>query len=348
MAEVGHAIRDVFAHVVARAVWNYLTCGFLAATGTLDLRPDTDSVRERLREGSTKWSTLSPNRTQQYTEQEFCLVSNSKIFGDAFLRAYYITKRFDVKAFVKGLVQQWGPSSVYECFVLSKIHDNMFWHVDGGSKVASDIVIYNVLGPRDSISCFMLLLIDTKRVLQAQVADPFFPTHEDIDAGLIQLDKCKIPLETPDLTGCEATFCDLTRKPELNGIRVEVIEVHDDGRYLVQLISGGEQKLVHPRNLQFDPGYCELPDEIAFVVPRLSVAVQKAVAAGVVRCWFIWAREGDVVVFDGSKPHAVFNVPSATGLPQLALAVNYRGVMPLVEEQHIKGKKGVRLKLSEV
>ena len=345
MTEVGHAIRDLFARVVADAVWNYLTHGFLIATGTLALRPDTDSVRELLRGGSMNWSTLILNRTQRYTEQEFCLVSNSNIFGEAFLCAYHIKERFSADAFVKGVVQPWTPSSVYECFVLSKIRDNMFWHVDGGSKVASDIVVYNVLGPSDSVSCFMLLVIDTMRLLQAEVAESSFPTYEEIDTGLIELDNRKIPLETPDLTGCEATFCGLKRKPELNGSKVDVIEVQDDGRYLIQ--HRGEQKLVHPRNLQFDPGYCDLPDEIAFVVPCLPVAVQRAVAAGVVRCRFIWAREGDVVVFDGSKPHAVFNVPSATGLPQLALAVNYRGVMPRVEQQ-MKRKKGVRLKLSGV
>jgi hypothetical protein len=342
---MAEATRDLFARVIEDAAWNYLTRGFLAATGTLALRPDTDSVREQLRKDSTNWSTLIVDRTQRYTEQEFCLVSNTNIFGEAFLRAYHITKRFSADAFVKGLVQLWAPSSVYECFVLSKIHDNMFWHVDGGKKVASDIVVYNVLGPSDSVSCFMLLVIDTMLLLQAQVADPSFPTCEEIDVGLIQLDERKIPLEMPDLTGCEATFCGLTRKPELNNIRVEVIEVHDDGhdgRYLVQHISGGQQSIVHPRNLRFDSGYCELPDEIAFVVPRLSVAVQRAVADGVVRCRFIWAREGDVVVFDGSKPHGVYNVASVTGLPQLALAVNYRGVMPHVE-QHMKRKR-VRLK----
>jgi hypothetical protein len=341
MTEVGHIIRDLFARVVEDAVWNCLTRGFLAANATLALSPDTDDVRQQIRKDSTKWSTLIAKRTQRYTEQEFCLVSNPNIFAEAFIRAYHITERFSADAFVKGLVQPWAPSSVYECFVLSKIEGNMSWHVDGGSRVASDIVVYNVLGPSDSVSCFMLLVVDTMQLLQAQLTDPSFPTCEEIDAGLIQLDERKIPLETPDLTGCEATFCGLMRKPELNNIRVEVIEVHDDGRYVVQ--HGGQQSIVHPRNLQFDSGYCELPDEIAFVVPRLSVAVQKAVAAGVVRCRFIWAREGDVVVFDGSKPHAVFNVASATGLPQLALAVNYRGVMPRVE-QHMKRKKGVRLK----
>lgn len=341
---MAEATRDLLARVVADAVWNKLTRGSLVATGTLPLRPDTDSVRELLRGSPMIWSTLILNRTQRYTDQEFCLLSNPNLFGDAFLRAYHITERFSVDAFVKRLVQRWAPSSVYECFVLSKIRDNMTWHVDGGSKVDSDLVVYNVLGPSDSVSCFMLLVIDTMRLLQAEVADSSFPTYEEIDAGLIQLDSRKIPLETPDLTGCEATFCGLKRKPELNGIRAEVIEVTDDGKYLVQ--HGDEQKLVHPRNLQFEPGYCELPDEIAFVMPWLPVAVQRAVAAGVIRCRFIWAREGDVVVFDGSKPHAVFNVPSATGLPQLALAMNYRGVMPRVE-QHMKRNR-VRLKLSGV
>ena len=184
------------------------------------------------------------------------------------------------------------------------------------------------------------------QLLQAQVADPSFPTCEDINTGLIKLDELNIPMQIPDLAGCQATFCGLTRKSELNGIRVEVIEVHGDGRYLVEHTSRDsivKQNIVHPRNLQFAPGYCVLPDEVARVVPRLSVAVQNAVAAGVVRCRYIWAREGDVVVFDGSMAHAVFNVASATGRPQLALAVNYRGVIPLVQE-HTKWRSGVRLK----
>ena len=98
-------IRDLFARVVADAVFNYLTRGFLAATGTLALRPDTDSVREQLRKDSTNWSTLIVKRTQLYTEQEFCLVSNTNIFWEAFLRAYNITKRFSADEFVKRLVQ---------------------------------------------------------------------------------------------------------------------------------------------------------------------------------------------------------------------------------------------------
>ena len=346
-----------FACVVQDAVWKYKTQGVLAAYGNPDrLHPDTDSVRKQLKQDPRNWSTLTVNKTQRYTEQEFCLISSTDIFREAFVSAYRIEGRFSADAFVKGLVQPWAPSPVYECFVLSKLHDNMCWHVDGGSKgskVESDIVVYNVLGPSDSVSCFMLVVVDTLRLLEAQVADPSFPTCEEIDAGLIQLDEHKIPLEMPDLVGFEASFCGLVRKPELNNIRVKVIEVHDDGRYLVQHISGdsrGQQSRVHPRNLQFDSGYCELrklPDEIACVVPLLSVAVQRAVAAGVVRCRFIWAREGDVVVFNGSLLHAVFNVESATGLPQLALAVNYRGVMPRVE-QDMKRKSGVRLKLSGV
>lgn len=345
-ATMTEEIRDLFVRVVADAVWNYLTRGFLAATGTLRVPPRTDCVRERLLQDLTNWSTLIAGKTRQYTEQEFCFVSNTKIFGDAFLRAYCITGRFSVDTFVKGLVHPWALSSVYECFVLSKIEGNMFWHVDGGSRVASDLVVYNVLGPADSVSCFMLLVVDNIQLLQAQVADPYFPTCDEINTGLIKLDEFKIPMEMPDLAGCEATFCGLGRKPELNGTRVEVIEVHDDGKYLVQHNSGdniGKQNKVHPRNLQFAPGYCVLPDEVAHVVPRLSVAVQKAVAAGVVRCRYTWARVGDVVVFDGSMAHAVFNVASATGLPQLALAVNYRGVMPLVQK-HTGRKNWLRLK----
>jgi hypothetical protein len=344
MRETTQEIRELFAHVIQSAVWNFLTRGFLAGVGTLRVTPRMASVCEHLLEDfTTKWSTLITDKTQLFTEEEFCLVSSTRIFGEVFVRAYGITGRFNVDAFVKGLVHQWAPSSVYECFVLSKIKDNMSWHVDGGGKVASDLVVYNVLGPADSVSCFMLLVVDTMRLLQVQVANPSFPSYEEINTGLIKIDELKIPLEMPDLTGCEATFCGLKTKPELNGIKVDIIEVHDDKqKYLVEHTSGdsiGKHNMVHPRNLQFDPGYCVLPDEVTCVVPCLSAAVQEAVAAEVVRCRYIWAREGDVVVFDGSMTHAVFNVASATGRSQLALAVNYRGVMPLVENDMKLGKK---------
>lgn len=340
------AIRDLFARVVEDAVWNYLTCGFLAATGTLTQVPDTDSVRKQLLQDPTNWTLIS-NRTQRYTDQEFCLVSNFGIFREAFLSAYRIKERFNTEAFVKGLVQTWTLSPVYECFVLSKILGNMHWHVDGGSKVASDLVVYNLLGPSDSVSCFMLLVVDTMRLLKEQVADTSFPTCEEINTDLSKLDELNIPMEMPDLTGCEGTFCGLVRKPELNGMKVNVIYVDDDEMYIVEHKSGdrrGEMMRVHPRNLNFAPGYCVLPDEIAFVVPHLSIAVQRAVAAHVVCCRFIWGREGDVVVFDGSMAHAVFNIESATGLPQLALAVNYRGVIPHVDKQ-MQCKNVVRLKM---
>ena len=149
----------------------------------------------------------------------------------------------------------------------------------------------------------------------------------------------------PDLTGCKAIFCGLSKRPELNGIEVEIIE-YDDGKYLVQHLSGqtiGKHNKAYARNLQLAPGYCTLPDEIEKVVPRLSTAVQRGVAAGVICCFYIWGREGEVVVFDGSKAHAVWNFASATGPPQLALAVNYRGVMPHVEKD-MKKRRGVRLK----
>lgn len=346
---MAEATFDVFTRVVAGAVWNKLTRGFLVATGTLSLPPDTDSARELVLRSSMNWSTLIPNHKQRYTEKEYCLLSNSALFADVFLCAYRIKGRFNVEAFVKRLLNPWVPSSpLVEYFVLSKIRDNMLWHVDGGMNAGYDMVMYYVLGPSDSVSCFMLLEIDTMQLLQAEVADSSFPTYEQIDAGLIQIDNLKIPLETPDLTGCEATFCGLMRKPELNGLRVNVVKLQDDGKYLVQ--HGDEQKVVHPRYLQFDPGYCKLPEEISSAVKWLPVdvqrAVQRAVAAGVLRCRFIWAREGDVVVFDGSKPHAVWNVSSVTGRPQLAVAVNYRGVIPHVMA-YMK-QRSVRLKLSEV
>ena len=350
---MGNAITTSVVEAVSDAVLNYLTHGVLVATRTLPVTPSTDSVREHILQDSTDWDTLVTKRAQ-YTEQKFCLVSNYTVFATTLHLAYNITKRFNAEKFVKRLVDTWAPSSVPEYFVLSKIHDNMFWHVDGGKSVQSDIVVYNVLGPTDSVSCFMLLVVDTMLLLQAQLADLSFPTREEVEEGLLLLDELQIPLEMPDLTGCEATFCGLTRKPELNNTRVVVKGVDaDNGRYLVQHISGGLEYYVKPRYLQFDSQYLRvLPNEILFVLSRLPLAVQKAVAAGVVRCQFIWAREGDVIVFDGSKIHAVFNVVSATGRPQLAVAVNFRGVMPHVEQHKKRGaaqeKKTVRLKLSGV
>ena len=350
---MGNAITTSVAEAVSDAVSNYLAHGVLVATRTLPVTPSTDSVRSHLLLDSTDWKTL-PDKKTQYTEYKFCYVSSYAVFATALQLAYNITMRFDAKKFIKGLVDKWTPSSVPEYFVLSKIHDNMFWHIDGGKSVDSDMVVYNVLGPSDSVSCFLLLVVDTTLLQQAQLADPSFPTCEEIEAGLLLLDELQIPLKMPDLTGCEATFRGLMRKPELNNIRVVVKEVDaDKGRYLVKDISGDSVYYANPRYLQFDSGYLRvLPDEILCVLPRLSLAVQRAVNAGVVRCQFIWARECDVVVFDGSKIHAVFNIESDSRVPQLAVAVNFRGVMPHVEQQKKRGEtqalKTVRFKLRGV
>lgn len=349
-----HSIRDLFERVIAKAVMRYFTHGLLAAVrtlpvaGTCTVSPHTDTVRAHLLEEdrTTEWSTLTNGRRTPYTEEEFCLVSNPNVFRRAFVDAYGIAGRFNVDSFIKGLIHPWAPTPVFECFVLSKTQGNMAWHVDGGRKVASDLVLYMILGPADAVSCFMLLAIDNLKLLEAQVADPSFPNYEQIDTGLIKLDELNLSMEVPDLSGCEASFCGLLHRTELNGIKVEIIESYDDGKYLVQHLSGqtiGKQNKVHARNLQLASGYCALPDEINRIVPCLSSAVQTAVAAGVVSCYYIWGREGDVVVFDGSKPHGVWNCASTTGRPQLALAVNCRGVIPLVEKD-MKERRGVRLK----
>ena len=337
--------RHLFERVLQSAVWKYRTSGILAAVATLSNSPRTDIVRQHLLdEHTTKWSTLIQGRHTVYTEQLFCLVSSSNIFRHAFLDAYGIQERFNVDSFIKGLIHPWAPSSVFEYFVLSKVQGNMTWHVDGGKRVASDLVMYMVLGPSDAVSCFMLLSIDTMKLLAAQVADPSFPSYQQIALGLASLDDHCVPMKEPDLNGCEGTFCGLSNRPDLNGIKIKIIESCGDQKYIVQHLSGpaiGTQNKVSARYLHLPPGFCPFPGEIACVMPYLPTAVQRA--AAVLCCYYIWGREGDVIVFDGSRAHGVWNFPSSTGRPQLALAVNCRGVMPHVEND-IKKNRRVRLK----
>jgi hypothetical protein len=348
---MGSFDRHLFEHVLQSAVWKYRTSGILAAVVTHSGSPYTELVRQHLlNDHTTRWSTLIQGCLTAYTEQSFCLVSNSNIFRQAFLDAHGIKERFNVDSFIKSLIHPWAPSSVFEYFVLSKVQGNMTWHVDGGKKVASDLVMYMVLGPSDAVSCFMLLAIDTMKLLAAQVADPSFPSYEQISLGLSSLDDLCVQMKEPDLNGCEGTFCNLSNRQDLNGIKIKIIESCGDQKYIVQHLSGptvGAQNKVSARYLHLPPGFCPLPGEIACALPYLTTAVRRAAAADVLCCYYIWGKEGDVIVFDGSRAHGVWNFPSSTGRPQLALAVNCRGVMPLVEDD-IKKNRRVRLKLSVV
>lgn len=324
-----------------QAVSMLYKCDLLAAVSTILCRPNTDEARLAIqRYPLAKWATLQENYHTVYTESEFCLVSNPKVYAEVFRSAFNITTRFRVDSFNQRCVKSWMSSSViYESFVLSKTRGNMAWHVDGGEKSKSDLVIYMILGPTDAISCFMLLTVDTGALLQAQHEDASFASADEIYAGLSSLDKLSVAMNDPELVECRATLHGLERFPELNGTDVTIVKHLTNGIYRVTLDSSGKDKKVHAKHLLVHPQFCVfLPEEIKQISASLPLATARAIAKGVVRCYCIWGRAGQVVVFDGSKPHGVYNFPSASAMPQLALAVNYRGVLPQIVN-HMRSRR---------
>ena len=327
---------------IRSAMWMLHTKGITAGTSVIPYDINTKAVRKHILLASAKWKTLD-RKLVMYTEREFCLTSDPDLYATLFRLAFNVTNRFNMDTYIKSSVSAWKSSPVYEAFVLSKTTENMSWHVDGGAAIQSDLVVYIVMDPSDAISCFLLLAVDRYLHLQAQCRDSSFPGLDQIDAGLLHLDDLNLAMKAPNLTGCHATLHGLSKYHELNGSMVTIVQYLRDGKYHVTLESTGEDKVVSVRYLDLRPQFSPLPDEISSTATNLSPAVRKAIAEGVVRCYCIWARAGQVVVFDGSKPHGVYNFGSATKEPQLALAVNYRGVLPYIAQIN----RRVRLKLCE-
>lgn len=352
-------LEEVFVKALNSAVRTRQTGGPLAGTFHSSATIRTEELRMFLLSDTTPWSTIAGDEKDkaQYEENTFRLVSDTNLFGKAIQVACGIHERFNVESFIRNITSSWTTTPVFEAFVLSKIQKNMTWHVDGGKKCQSDLVVYMVLGPSDSVSCFMFLAIDQVKLQEVQRGvqdgEEAFPTYEQIDKGLKALDDLNLTIRVPNLAGCKAILCGLSKSAQMNGEDVQ-IRSYDDRhqRYDVQLEKTGKYYKVLPGNLQLAPGYCPLPSEIQ-EGEGLSLVARRAVDAGVVCCYCIWGKEGDAVAFDGSKLHGVWNFASATNHPQLAFAVNYRGVVEKVEkiQKNVKKKremkdKPVKLKLS--
>ncbi len=83
-----------------------------------------------------------------------------------------------------------------------------------------------------------------------------------------------------------------------------------------------------------------LPAEIAAEIQRSDATLNAHLDC--LGCWQISAKEGDVVVFDGSQLHSVHNVPGTSGLPQLALAVNFRQIVDRMEREALSRRPIIR------
>jgi hypothetical protein len=238
------------------------------------------------------------------------------------------------------MVSKWTMTTVYESFVLSKTAENMTWHVDGGTLNKSDLVIYIVMGPHDAISCFMLLAIDHHALVSAQCNNAKFPSDDEITMSVGQLDDISLAMKAPDINGCTATLQGLCNFRELNGLKVTVKEYIKDNNYRITLRSTGKDKKVHVKYLVLAPQYCPLPNEIREAATKRPILAQ-AIEMNVLRCYCIWGRTGQVVIFDGSKLHGVYNFESHSGIPQIAIAVNYRGIVPHIMKT--RNRKRVKL-----
>jgi len=340
-------LETFFRLVVTDAILNFQTHKQLIACAKLPHIPSTDSVRQLLAEYDTKqWMTLGAVQTSRYTSTDFCYISDLTLLNVAFQKAHGIRGRFDVQKFINKIVcsedNSYSSDRGAEYFVLSKTGRDMTWHVDGGVRSGYDLAVYNVLGPPEAVHCFMFLVVDVQLHAEAVARHgSTFPSCLMIYNALKLLDDSNIPVKTPDMTNCEATFCNLKNKPYYNGIQVRVISVSDT-LFRVEHISGskiGHKNIVHPRYLQFKPGYtCQLPDEISSVLQQGHSPVLKlALQTGVIKCAFRWAREGDVLVFDGSCLHAVKNWPGEQNSAALALAWNYRQLLGLLLRMGMHG-----------
>ena len=325
-------VRNTIEMALENAAHMLHTKGTLASAIDIPYSINTNCARTVLTSNRTTtiWNTLESGCMISYTQTIYCLASSLSLYADVFRAAFDITGRFNMDSFLRCTVSKWTmtTSIVYESFVLSKTAENMTWHVDGGTLNKSDLVVYIVMGPQDAISCFMLLAIDHHALVSAQCNNPKFASADELNMSLGQLDGISLAMNAPDINGCTATLQGLCNFRELNGLKVTVGEYIKDNHYRITLHSTGKDKKVHVKHLVLAPQYCPLPIEIREIAINLHPILSEAIEMNVLRCYCVWGRTGQVVIFDGSKVHGVYNFESHSGIPQIALAVNYRGVVP--------------------
>ena len=128
------------------------------------------------------WSILGED-AGVYNQDKFCYKSDTELFADVFRLVFQLQGRVNVTQFIKNCVAPWTTSPIFEAFVLSKTKHNMTYHVDGGTSVGSDLVLYLILS---SVSCFLLTSIDPVALQSAKNNDEDFPSTTRIENSLAQ------------------------------------------------------------------------------------------------------------------------------------------------------------------
>lgn len=120
-----------------------------------------------------------------YTREKFCYIQPGSVrelksFESFFQACVRGAPEANVKRAVMGAMGH-ANMSVYP-FILSKTSQDMTWHVDGGERDATDVVLYFLLGP--GTSTFYIIEADTPSVMRESVAK-----------RLRRLDRAMIPVE---------------------------------------------------------------------------------------------------------------------------------------------------------
>lgn len=137
---------------------------FGRATAT-QARGAEEAIRTRLAarsRGRTQWQLLTGGQTDVYSPLQFMYAQDGTLFAELFAVAFGGTDQW--RAQLQRMQSAVHIASLEGLpFVLSKTEANMSWHVDGGARSTTDIVVYFVLGPTDAVSVVRIFGIDLVR-----------------------------------------------------------------------------------------------------------------------------------------------------------------------------------------
>lgn len=148
------------------------------------------------------WTTLAGQNNVSYRSTDFMYTQDPELFAAMFSVGVdaSLCRWTDIRMQVCQILGISITTVMYP-FVLSKTSENMPWHVDGGVNAGTDVVIYFVFGPLDSVSRFRvcspavssaLSASETSalnRVLRSYDTMPFEGDLPDIPVASWRMDK---------------------------------------------------------------------------------------------------------------------------------------------------------------
>lgn len=176
---------------VSRAKEHKLAHGAFFGTGRFD--PLHAHLSDFLHDFA-EWQSFS-DTNQAYSTDKFLYspgqgARNNALFADCFSKGVLPIPGLswsDVKALLCAATDVSPMTTMYP-FVLSKTDENMTWHVDGGPRAGTDLVVYFVFGPEDAESVFYTFS-----------PEPRTQTETKVTRELRMLDRDRIPIAVSTL-----------------------------------------------------------------------------------------------------------------------------------------------------